>query len=390
LVAIDDLSHAEGIAYKKKEVVNKINCIILYQVQNKWGTWVKLDKASNAKFLEPAHKDVEAWSLVRDGKGEVYLQHEADILPPATDPFSFGTLPTVKPPLGYDFQYATFPSFGRRDTESKFKRRLFWIILSPNYLCFSHGLQPIFITELKNFDPVSTDLLLLTYSECLFYIFVAFCEAFLVCFAGVMRSRSMPAQAFAFAGINAATLSALPTFGAGASSSEGAAGFGGSQESTPFFPPPSQPHHPPAPPTVKQQSLPAHSVLFAPDARNELSGAGSAGMRPRSGSTPFFTPASRAPAPTPQSTEPSRKGSDPEVTRLTVKDSTKDIPPELQGVSVKELVKALGEQISLKLYLLFLSLYPFWFFYLFFVCLFFIFSLFSAFFSVGTNCGINM
>ena len=72
------------------------------------------------------------------------------------------------------------------------------------------------------------------------------------------------------------------------------------------------------------------------------SGIGSS-MRPRSGSTPFFTPASQQLGRTSQVSSAVRKGSDPGLSRLAVRDAARDLPPELQGVSVKELVKALGE-----------------------------------------------
>ena len=85
---------------------------------------MKLDDSSCKKYCYAEHKDSEAWSLVCDTNQSMYLQHEADILPPSVDPFSFGTLPVVKPP-GYDFQNyaATFPSFGHRNTESVARSR---------------------------------------------------------------------------------------------------------------------------------------------------------------------------------------------------------------------------------------------------------------------------
>lgn len=73
------------------------------------------------------------------------------------------------------------------------------------------------------------------------------------------------------------------------------------------------------------------------------SSSGSSSMRPRSGSTPFFTPASQQLGRASQVSSSMRKGSDPGLSRLAVRDAARDLPPELQGVSVKELVKALGE-----------------------------------------------
>lgn len=76
---------------------------------------------------------------------------------------------------------------------------------------------------------------------------------------------------------------------------------------------------------------------------SSAAGAGSGSMRPRSGSTPFFSPAFHQVEKASEASGAARKGSDPGISRLHVRDPMRDIPVELQGVSVKELVRALGE-----------------------------------------------
>ncbi|KAK7473506.1 hypothetical protein BaRGS_00035259, partial [Batillaria attramentaria] len=126
---------------------------------------------------------------------------------------------------------------------------------------------------------------------------------------GFGRSRSMPAAAFAFSGTEGASQGAVPTFGT-ADGVTGTFGQGPGGVSGWFDPP---------------------------------TAASGNSMRPRSGSTPFFTPASQQVGRASQASGTLRKCSDPGLSRLAVRDPMRDIPPELQGVSVKELVKALGE-----------------------------------------------
>lgn len=70
----------------------------------------------------------------------------------------------------------------------------------------------------------------------------------------------------------------------------------------------------------------------------------SAAIRPRPDSTMFCVPAaSQQLLRTSSASAALRKGADRSFAHLTVQDLPRDVPPELQGVSVKELVKALGE-----------------------------------------------
>ncbi|XP_076446720.1 E3 ubiquitin-protein ligase MYCBP2-like isoform X7 [Babylonia areolata] len=144
---------------------------------------------------------------------------------------------------------------------------------------------------------------------------------------GFGRSRSMPAAAFSFAGTDAAAPGSVPTFGM----PMGGGPFNSMGPGAAFTPP---------------QPTTSGATWMEASGAGAGSGIGvtASVMRPRSGSTPFFTPATqplgRA---SPVMGSAARKGSDPGVSRLTVRDAPRDLPPELQGVSVKELVKALGE-----------------------------------------------
>ena len=132
-------------------------------------------------------------------------------------------------------------------------------------------------------------------------------------------------------GINAATLGALPSFGAAGEAAAGAFGAGGPCPGSTFTPPTQPPQYPPPPPP------PSHAASFS-EGWTVLNIDSS--MRPRAGSTPFSGPSSQLAV---QANGTLRKGSDPGMSRLLTGEGGKDLPPELRGVSVKELVKALGE-----------------------------------------------
>ncbi|CAI9731993.1 E3 ubiquitin-protein ligase MYCBP2-like [Octopus vulgaris] len=82
------------------------------------GTWVKLDTDSISHYCHLTER--EAWSLARDRDDIVYLEHEANLSFNESfgrrNPFTFNTFPTNSA-KGFDFsmaQYNTLPMFGQK------------------------------------------------------------------------------------------------------------------------------------------------------------------------------------------------------------------------------------------------------------------------------------